>query len=298
MLNSIKQYIPLTIKRQFLAASKSFSKHVKSFYLGYSFTCLVCHTRTGYFDRFPDIYFEKMDEFQCIHSIFTFETFNILNYECPTCMASDRDRLYALYISGKSSNKRIKFIDFAPSSGLSQFLKSLPFLIYQSADLNSELADDKVDLMDMHIYPSNSVDAFLCSHVLEHVEDDRRAMKELFRILKPGGWGIVMVPIQLNLCNVLEDSSHISEADRWKYYCQDDHVRLYSKQGFIDRLTEAGFKVNQLDISHFGLEKFKVHGIHPRSVLYVVEKWTSPQTRDQPKIEKSGNEPLAKTAPV
>jgi len=96
-------------------------------------------------------------------------------------------------------------------------------------------------------------------------------MAELYRILKPGGWGIVMVPILLTLTNVYEGASIRSEADSWKYFQQGDHVRLYSKQGFMRGLEDAGFRVNQLGIDYFGADLFDKHGIDPRSVLCVVE---------------------------
>jgi len=126
--------------------------------------------------------------------------------------------------------------------------------------------------MNMPIYKDDSIDIFICSHVLEHVEDDRKAIAELYRILKPGGWGIVMVPIQLTLSEIHEDTSIKSENERCKYFGLESHVRIYSKQGFVRRLECSGFKVNQLGISYFGIEIFEKCGIHHRSVLYVVEK--------------------------
>ena len=247
--------------------------HVKGLYKG-QLECLVCGGRPHRFHKLYDYYFEQLDKFECVHSIFTAETFNFLQYYCIRCHANDRDRLYALFLKEKlaktDQSVRFKFIDFAPS-GVSAFIKSHPFVEYRSADLNGK-ADDLIDITDMPAYASDSVDAFLCSHVLEHVTDDIKAMRELYRILKPGGWGICMVPIFLNLDAVLENPAWTSEADRWKYYCQDDHVRQYSKQGFVDRLRQASFKVLQLGIDHFGSAVFKKNGIHPRSVLYVVSK--------------------------
>jgi ubiquinone/menaquinone biosynthesis C-methylase UbiE len=108
--------------------------------------------------------------------------------------------------------------------------------------------------------------------MIEHIEDDRQAMRELYRILKPGGWGIAMVPIQLDLEKTLEGLPISSEGERWKYYGQNDHVRMYAKQDFISRLQDAGFEVKQFGEDHFGKDVFLLHGLHPRSVLYVVEK--------------------------
>jgi predicted SAM-dependent methyltransferase len=97
-------------------------------------------------------------------------------------------------------------------------------------------------------------------------------MKELHRVLKPGGWGIAMVPITNAIEETYENDSITTDADRWKYFGQDDHVRMYSKKGFVGNLEKAGFKVDQLGIDYFGSNVFERHGIHPRSILYIVSK--------------------------
>jgi SAM-dependent methyltransferase len=108
--------------------------------------------------------------------------------------------------------------------------------------------------------------------VIEHVPDDAKAMRELYRILKPGGWGITMVPIHLGITSTYEDSSIKDEAGRWKHFGKDDHLRVHSKHGFVGQLEAAGFNVQQLGSSHFGETRFLKAGIHPRSVLYVARK--------------------------
>lgn len=210
-------------------------------------------------------------------SPFHAETFNFQQYWCSNCGANDRDRLYALYYRQEfakvDKSKKYRFIDFAPETGsLADFIKSQPFLNYRSADLFMPNVDDKVDLQDMRIYEDNSVDYFLCSHILEHVPDDYKAMSELYRILKPGGKGIAMVPIDLVREEIFEDPTITDEKDRWKYFGQFDHVRLYNKKGFVKRLTETGFKVTELGKEYFGEQVFTKSGIYPRSVLYIVEK--------------------------
>jgi ubiquinone/menaquinone biosynthesis C-methylase UbiE len=125
----------------------------------------------------------------------------------------------------------------------------------------------------MRIYPGASVDAFICSHILEHIPDDMRAMRELFRILKPGGWGILMVPICLRRSEVFEDPAKATtEVDRWRYFGQGDHVRIYSKQGFIERVTATGFRVDALSAENVGADAIRMCGIAKNSVLYVVQK--------------------------
>ncbi len=240
------------------------------------FVCPVCNCKLSRFAPLSDHYIRELDAHQHVHSIFALETMNVLQYECTRCHAPDRDRLYALYLARRCTAKT-KFVEFAPAPALSRFIKAIPTVEHRSADLYDVRADDRVDLTEIP-YPDASIDAFLASHILEHIPDDRKAMRELHRILKPGGWGIAMVPIQLTLDTTLEGLSIDSDASRWKYYGQHDHVRLYSKQDFVARLRDAGFVVKQLGIDFFGKNTFEKHGIHPRSVLYVVEKPSSTPT--------------------
>ena len=124
----------------------------------------------------------------------------------------------------------------------------------------------------MNIYKNAQFDIFICSHILEHITDDNSAINELYRILKPGGWGILMVPILLGLPSTWEDSTKISDEQKLKYFGQSDHVRVYEKNDYVNRLEKAGFKVNMLGIDYFGSNVFKKYGIDPKSVLYIVEK--------------------------
>lgn len=116
------------------------------------------------------------------------------------------------------------------------------------------------------------MDVFLCSHVLEHIEDDRKAMRELHRILAPDGFGVVLVPLFPDVDETHEDAQIATLHQRWKYFGGGDHVRQYGKQDFMDRLAAAGFKVDQLDIDFFGKDVFREAGIAESSVLYVLRK--------------------------
>lgn len=239
------------------------------------FACPVCSQ--GVKQYAPYMGFANAMRHMTRISIFTLETFNFPQYWCPSCNANDRDRLCALYLrelfGSLDKSQKYKFIDFAPHTvSLAQLVKSQSFINYRSADLYMPNVDDTVDLQDMHIYADNSVDFFSCSHILEHVPDDNKAMSELYRIMKPGGKGIAMVPIDLSIEDTFEDDTITSEDDRWTYFGQFDHLRQYSKKGFVERLQKAGFTVEQKGVEHFGLENFITAGIYPRSVLYVVTK--------------------------
>jgi SAM-dependent methyltransferase len=239
------------------------------------FVCSVCERPVQLY--IPYNGWEMLIKHKTRLSIFSLETFNFPSYWCPNCKANDRDRLYALFLkelfSKIDSSKKYTFIDFAPETeSLGFLIKSQPFLNYRSADLFMPNVDDTVDLQDMKIYGDNTVDFFVCSHMLEHVPDDRKAIRELYRILKPGGLGIAMVPIDLSLSEIFEDPTITDEDARWTHFGQNDHLRVYSKSGFIARLQEGGFKVEQKGVEYFGEQKFKKAGIYPRSILYVVSK--------------------------
>lgn len=243
-------------------------------HVGDRYKCSLCAAKLAYFLPLPTFYLKELNDNECIHSIFRAETLSLDAYLCPACHCSDRDRLYALYLREFLTNKTQMFrlVDFAPAPQLQKILRQLPNIEYRSADLFMPDVDDRVDITDMKIYADESFDVFICSHVLEHVEDDKRGMRELFRILRPGGWGIAMVPISLALKENYENAAAQNEADRWKHFGQNDHVRMYSKSGFVNNVTEAGFVVEQYGVEHFGSETFERHGIHPRSVLYIANK--------------------------
>jgi SAM-dependent methyltransferase len=145
------------------------------------------------------------------------------------------------------------------------------FIDYRSADLTRKDVDDRVDITCCP-YADGSVDVFLCSHVLEHIADDRKAMRELCRILAPDGFGIVLVPIFPHINETHEDAKLDTLELRWKYFGGGDHMRQYGKRDFVDRLETAGFSVDQVGMDYFGREVFRQAGIAEDSVLYVVRK--------------------------
>jgi len=99
------------------------------------------------------------------------------------------------------------------------------------------------DIMNLP-FADDVFDAVICNHVLEHVSDDRLAMKELYRVVKPRGWALLQVPIALAIAESVEDASVMTDTDRIRVYGQNDHVRLYARPDYVDRLTRSGFSVN------------------------------------------------------
>jgi len=245
-------------------------------YLGRSHRCPVCLTGLRAFKPARGGFPDELKRYGFVYSASAYETFNLAAVSCPACGATDRERLSALYVvemfRAFDPARRYRVIEFAPGEGLPILFERYPFVDYRSADLHRDDVDEKIDITDIRIYADHSVDVFLCSHVLEHVSEDRKAMRELHRILKPGGFGIVLVPIVAGVEETHEDPVIDTPDLRWKYYGLDDHVRQYGKRDFVDRLTAVGFKVDQLGIDYFGAAAFKMAGITEKSVLYVVRR--------------------------
>jgi SAM-dependent methyltransferase len=281
LIGGAKKYIPLGLKvraRAVQAQAAAWGARLSA--LSSKYKCSVCGRRVKAFEPLPEFYTENIRKYGYPYK--EPETCNLEQYLCPVCGASDRDRLYALYLKRYFSSVggvggRMRVVDFAPFAPLTRRIRKLiarsgSDVAYRTADLYAENVDDKIDITDIKAYGENEVDFFICSHVLEHVPDDRRALRELYRILKPGGGGILMVPIALDLDETDEDPSVTDEAERWRRFGQDDHVRQYSKGSFLERVREAGFSVHQYGRDFFGARSFAENGISDRSVLYVVEK--------------------------
>lgn len=246
--------------------------------------CPVCDNDLINFLPLPDYYLDNLRKYQNKYIDMQAETCNIKQYSCPLCWASDRDRLYSLYLKKYLENytltnkNHFRIVDFAPSQSLSYFIrKTLNDILpnqyeYKTADLMMSDVDDQVDLTNLDIYEDNSFDFFICSHVLEHIPNDRKAMQELYRILKHGGEGIAMVPLLLDMDEIDEDPTVTDIGERWRRFGQDDHVRMYSKKAFLQRLQETGFIIKELDINIFSQEIFTKYGITDTSKLYVVKK--------------------------
>jgi len=134
-------------------------------------------------------------------------------------------------------------LHFAPEAIIQKKLRALPDLEYTSADLDSPLAMASLDVSDIP-YAEHTFDVILCSHVLEFIPDDSKAMRELYRVLKPGGWTLLLVPFDAEGDEQFEDLTAFDKKERERLFGQFDQVRIYGRD-FKDRLEQVGFMVRQ-----------------------------------------------------
>jgi len=166
------------------------------------------------------------------------------NFWCPFCRSHDRERHLILYFDRLGFWEKFKNADvlhFAPEKQLSGRIVACRPTRYVKGDLQpSREGVERIDVSDIP-YASASFDWVICNHVLEHVPDDARALKEIFRVLRPGGRAILQTPFASGLESTLEDPKEIdTDEKRVEFYGQEDHVRLYGRDLFA-RIRAAGF---------------------------------------------------------
>jgi SAM-dependent methyltransferase len=169
-----------------------------------------------------------------------------LRDQCPRCGALMRDRALVLYLRDllHVGRKSADVLEVGPGPATTSWLSSLRAVRYVAVDLDSPLAPLHADITKLPI-PDDSFDLVLCLHVLEHVPDDRRAIRELFRVLRPGGTAVIQVPPS-ELETTLEDPTVTTPADRERVFGQYDHVRICGAD-YSERIEEVGFQVTRED---------------------------------------------------
>jgi SAM-dependent methyltransferase len=164
---------------------------------------------------------------------------------CTRCSSMARHRLLWLYLLNRSNifREKLKVLHFAAEFCFTERFRELKNLDYVTADIDGGYTPgmEKLDITSIE-KPDNSYDVVLAIHLLEHVEDDAKAMREVYRVLKPGGWAILDPHMNPTLEKTFEDPSITSPEDRKRFFNQDDHYRVYGRD-LKDRLETAGFEV-------------------------------------------------------
>ena len=194
---------------------------------------------------------------------------------CPVCDSADRHRVIWVYFQRHTDlfTAPHRLLHMAPEAALGKRLSELENIEYVSADISSPRAMVHTDICSMP-FPDGDFDVVLASHVLEHIDDDAAAMRELYRVLRPGGSALLQIPIFGP--KTVEDPAIHSPEDRLRHYGQADHVRLYGHDGtFERRLEDAGFEVESTRIAlELDPEFVRRHGLTDDLPIY--RAWRRP----------------------
>ena len=259
MKNLIRPLIPNFLLNSFRAYKKNqYLKSVK----GHNVECSICNATFKVFGDYG-------------HPPRT-------NANCYNCGSKERHRLLFKYLKDQVKlfeiREPISILHFAPEGFFYEILSNSPHIQYTPCDLQPELYNfdgtvevQKVDITNIP-YEDGSFDFILCNHVLEHIPEDRVAMKELFRVMKEGGHGIFQVPIDYNLDETFEDWSITSPEERAKAFGQHDHVRWYGND-YKKRLAAAGFEVDENTyVKKFSSDEQFKYGFSPDELIYHCKK--------------------------
>lgn len=191
----------------------------------------------------------------------------------PSTFSLERHRLLWLYLQNETDffNKDHKVLHFAPEQAFYSRFRKQKNLEYITTDLNSPLADVKADICRLP-FEENSFDIILCNHVLEHIPDDQKAMQELFRVLRRGGWAILQIPQDLNRGITFQDDSITDKKRRRELFGQYDHVRIYGRD-YFDKLRRIGFRVEEVDYTKIlGADAVKKYALAEGEIIPVCYK--------------------------
>ncbi len=238
----LKQFAEKVIPKKYLRVAGLYAMRATiPFYFGKKVACPCCGSKFREFASYGQV-----------------KRANVL---CRWCLSLERHRSLWLYLHEKTDilSTPVKVLHFAPEHQFQKLLKDADNVDYTSADLDMPTAMVKMDITNI-TFPDNTFDVIICNHVLEHVPDDAKAMSELYRVLKPGGWAILQTPMSDNP-KTIEDITLTDPQERVRLFGQEDHIRTYGLDK-KDRLEKAGFEVT-LDpfirklssdvVDHYGL---------------------------------------------
>lgn len=198
------------------------------------------------------------------------------NVLSPSTLSLERHRLLWLYLERSTTffntDQKLHVLHVAPEQCFHPRFKRLAHLDYTTFDQNSPLATVKGDLRALP-FADKSFDVVFCNHVLEHIIDDDKAMRELYRVLKPSGWGIVQVPMKPDQDETYEDHSIQTKKEREVHFGQYDHVRWYGRKDFFKRLQKAGFSTEAIYVSQaFSKTEIERYALDHNEILPIIRR--------------------------
>ncbi|MDA3905884.1 MAG: methyltransferase domain-containing protein [Bacteroidales bacterium] len=268
---NLKRLIPIWLGKKIRG---TFQKFLGLIYIGKKYHCPYCKFN-----------FRKMLSDGETHAVIA--EYQIIgsgyreNCKCPRCYAKDRDRLIHLYLEKNTSifTKNHRVLNIAPEAWLKEFFQSLSHIHYtygvkgvENMGYYYDRTTRELDITNLEM-KDNLYDTIVCNHVLEHIHDDVAAMKEIYRVLKPGGWAILQVPYSASLEETFEERNINTSAEREKLYGQFDHVRIYGLD-YFKRLEFVGFNVERFNPINedWGKEYIEKYALNPREDLCIAHK--------------------------
>lgn len=259
MKKQIKKLIPSFLIKTY--RKQQIQKRIKPF-LGNKVYCILCGNQFTEFAPFGIVQRQ--------------------NARCHACGSLERHRLLWKYTSEKTnlftSKQRLKLLHFAPERALYENFVAQKNIEYVPCDINPTIYSydkratvTKVDITQIP-FGDNHFDVIICNHVLEHIPDDKKAISELYRVMKKGGWGIFQVPIDYTREFTYEDFTITDPQERLKAFGQHDHVRWYGRD-YKDRLKAGGFDVKEDDYIHsISPEEIFRLGLNKTELIYFCRK--------------------------
>ena len=233
--------------------------------------CCVCNNTVGGFIPFRGGYKNQSAFIKSIEFVGS----NLDLYKCPRCHANDRERHLFLYFKANNFEKifyKKNILHFAPEKHLSELIKTYNPNIYIQCDLQPKSENiQKINIENIP-YNNETFDLVIANHVLEHVQDNILAIKEIYRILKPNGYAVLQTPFSKKLPSTFSDIKINTEYLKNYFYGQEDHLRVYG-QDFIDIITKNRF-VNNTQSHNQKLSNIdsKIYGVNDQEIFLLFRK--------------------------
>lgn len=265
VLNIPRYLIPKSVRTQL----RQFWKYIKSYvYWGYRYECPFCKGR-----------FRKLMRWGRDNPVARdLVGGGAREVMCPRCYSTDRERLIYFYLKFKTDlfqrQDGFTLLHVSPERNLERMFLEMNHtgIEYIPAELFPRNQQIRMDITDIQ-FRDNVFDGIICNHVLEHVPEDRRAMAELHRVLKPGGWAILQCPVSRTREATYEDPGITDPKERERHFGQKDHVRIYAWNDYVRRLEAAGFAVEQHRlVEEVGKDFYHHYALNPEEVVFFCRK--------------------------
>lgn len=189
---------------------------------------------------------------------------------CPACESLERHRMLSLFFRKQGPPEKESVIHVAPEPPIQKLLSELYKANYWTMDLMTQ-ADIRADITELP-FGDQSIDIFIASHVLEHVTDDHKALREIRRVISPAGFGVLIVPMNLASDHTVEAPEGATPEDRLRLFGQTDHVRMYGRD-FSQRLADADFLITEFSCQTLVTPEEKArHSLNDADIIYIVSR--------------------------